>query len=521
MKNFYRLKKFTAVSLCTLGANFIFSEAPKAEAVYEARSDTGTELFNYIENRRREERANALTEEQKKLLKDIETAKNNLPKPIQEGEPVPVAFEGSSLSFDAATGEFSAAGKVDIIQLEGYRFQSREAAGNINEQEIRVHGKAHMLQLVEGAPRVTLDGYDTVYNYGTKTGTMGRARGKAGEYYISGKRFEFYPDHIVVYDATQTKCGAKKPDYHVGAKRMEIWPEQIIRMYDVKFYVGERMVGSRGYFEKKIEEGDNPYFPRLGYDTDHGAYIEDTFEIPVINEHFKGVIHAHIGTKSHIRSNAEFHYDNREFSAKALYGYYYDTNKSWIKKEPGLDLLFRKRIPNLPMSYSIEYEIGDWSARGISSTHQEFEIGLAHDPITLFKKYNLFLSTSYKITKDDVKTSGVGDSTVKGMNYRGVVMREFDDRFAAYLGYEYTKNNSQNSVFDFGLDSYSNKFIAGASYRLTDRDRFVVGLKFDSARRRLEDADYYWYRDLHCSTAIIRWRQKRHKWEVRWQFTPW
>ncbi len=498
------------------------SEIPRAQAVYRSSSDTGTQIFDYIENRRREERANALTDDQKKLLADIEEARERLPHELKPGDPIPAAFEGDDMVYNAATGEFIARGSVDIIQLEGYRFQSKEASGNVHTQEVRVKGKAHMMQLKENAPRVTLDGYNTVYNYGNKTGTMERVSGKTGEYYISGKRFEFYPDHIVAYDAYQTKCGAKKPDYRLSAERMEIWPEQIIRMYDVKFWVGEMVVGTKKYDERKLDASESPYFPRVGYNKDSGVYVEDKFEFPVINDHFKAVINAHIESKNGIRSNAEFHYNNRNFAARALYGYYYDDDNKWIKKEPALDLLYVKGIENLPLSYSLEYEVGKWSSDRVSSTHQEFEAGLQHDPIKLWDTYTLLLRTSYKITKDnDVSPQIRGDTTVKGLNYYITLFREFDRKFAAYTAYHYTKNTSQNSLYDFDTDSYSNKYLLGASYRLTDKDRFVVGLKFDTSRGTLEDADYYWYRDLHCSTAVIRWRQKRDKIEAHWQFTPW
>ena len=107
------------------------------------------------------------------------------------------------------------------------------------------------------------------------------------------------------------------------------------------------------------------------------------------------------------------------------------------------------------------------------------------------------------------------------MNFDITLAKEFNDRFAAYTAYNYTKNNSQNSVFDFDLDSYSHKFETGLSYRLTDKDRFVIGWKFDAQQGTLEDTDYFWYRDLHCSTAVFRWREKRKKFEAHWQFTPW
>ena len=66
-------KKFILAAICALG---VFSEIPQAHAVYESKSDTGTEIFDYIENHRREQRANALTDDQIKLLADIDSTFN-------------------------------------------------------------------------------------------------------------------------------------------------------------------------------------------------------------------------------------------------------------------------------------------------------------------------------------------------------------------------------------------------------------------------------------------------------------
>ena len=492
-----------------------------AEAVYEAKSDTGTEFFDFVENRRREIRDQQLTEEQEKLLADIAEAKERLPHEPKDGEPTPVAFEGDDLVYYSGSGEFIATGKVDILQLEGYRFQSDEAKGNIKEQVVNVEGKAHVMQLTEGAPRVTLDGYKTVYNYGTKTGTMGEAKGKAGEYYLTGKRFEFYPDHIVVYNGTQTKCGAKSPDYHLSAERMEIWPEQVIKMYNVKFWIKGTVVGSKSYEENKLGEKSDNYFPRVGYNSDHGLYLRDKFEIKLIPPHLKLDIGAHIETKKGVRSNAEVVYENRNVYSRLKYGFYTDSDARWIQKEPSLELGYGRHIDGLPVSYHLRTELGHWRQDSVSSTHHEYELNLNHDPITIDNNYMLFLSTGYKITQDDAKDVKNGDSTIRGMHYNILLGREFDSRTAAYLGFSYNKNNSKNSVFDFDTDDFSRKLQAGISYYLTPKDRVVVGVKWDADNHRVDDVDYYWYHDLHCSQAILRWRGKKKKLEVRWEFIPW
>lgn len=490
-----------------------------AQAEYEASSDTGTEFFNYIENRRREERANRLTEEQEKLLDDIAEAKERLPHEPKEGEPVPAVFEGDDLVYYTGSGEFIATGKVDIIQLDGHRFQSDEARGNTKDQVVRVDGKAHVLQLMENAPRITLDGYRTVYNYGKKTGTMEAANGKFGEYYLTGKRFEFYPDHIVVYDGTQTKCGAEKPDYHLSAERMEIWPEQVMKMYNVKFWIKDKVVGTKAYEENKLGEKGKNYFPRFGYNSDHGVYVRDTFEIPLA-PHWSLDIGAYIESKKGIRSNVELNYNNREFNGVLRYGFYDDSDARWIQKEPSLNLSYEKHFGGLPLAYRIEGEIGHWRQNEISSTHQEYEFILAHDPIFI-GRFILFANTSYKITKDNAKNVSNRNTTVRGMNYNVLLGREFNERLAAYVSYSYNKSNSRNSLFNFDNDDFSRKLQAGISYAITPKDRIVVGIKWNADNHKLDDIDYYWYHDLHCSQAVLRWRGKRKKLEVHWEFTPW
>ena len=582
------MKKIFVVMM-TVIASFPMTSLAK----YHASSDTGTEILDYIENRRREERTNRLTEEQKKLLEDIEKAKEQLPHPEQlkdeetaediekskenlpqsqksnkketsentenikkdssqseksennkelpqseenskdketsagaeqTGEQdkkenkkkssAPAVFEGDDLRYDVETGEFQAIGKVDILQIDGHRFQSNEAYGNIKDQVVRVPSKAHVLQLTPNSPRITLDGYRTVYNYGTKTGTMGAARGKTGEYYISAKRFEFYPDHIVAYDATQTKCGAKRPDYHLSAEKMELWEGKIMRMYKIKFWIKDNIVAAKDYDERDITKSRENNFPRVGYNRDHGAYVEQKFEYPII-DHVKGTIDAHIETKKGIRSNTGIRYDNRDFNARVVYGYFEDSDNIWIQKEPSLLLGYNRPINGLPMYYELGYEVGHWRSENIASTHQCYSVGLGHNPIN-WGRYVMFLHTGYSIIKESAD-----DSTVKGLNYDIVTAREFDDRFAAFTGYHYRKSTTKNSLFRYNNDDYAREFETGFSYVIDDKNRAVIGWKFDAEEGSLKDVDYYWYHDLHCSQLVLRYREKRDRFEAHWQFTPW
>lgn len=497
---------------------FIVSFPMPALAKYRSNSDTGTEVLDYIENRRREQRYNQLTDEQKKLLEDIEKAKEQLPHPDkpnnEKSSAAPTVFEGDDLRYDVETGEFQAIGRVDIIQIDGHRFQSNEIYGNTKDQVVRIPGKAHVIQLQKDAPRITLDGYRTVYNYGTQTGLMGAARGKAGEYYITAKRFEFYPDHIVAYDATQTKCSAKRPDYHLSAEKMELWEGKVMKMYKIKFWIKDNIVAAKDYDERDITKNQDSNFPKVGYDRDHGAYVEQKFEYPII-DHVKGTVNAHIETKNGIRSNTGVKYDNRDFNAKVVYGYFEDSDNIWIQKEPSLILGYSRPINGMPLRYGLGYEIGHWRSEDIASTHQCYSVGLAHNPIE-WGKYVMFLNTGYAIVKESAD-----DSTVKGFSYDVVTAREFDDRFAAFTGYHYRKSTTQNSLFRYNNDDYSREFETGFSYVIDEKNRAVIGWRFDAEEGSLRDVDYYWYHDLHCSQLVLRYREKRDRFEAHWQFTPW
>jgi len=284
-----------------------------------------------------------------------------------------------------------------------------------------------------------------------------------------------------------------------------------------------RVIGKKAYEERTMEESPETYFPKVGYDSDNGAYIEDSFEFPIIPPHLMATTKVHIGTKNGVRSHAELNYTNRELSHSLVYGYYYDGNGNWVQRNPSFITEYYKHFGGAPLSYGIKYEIGKWKSSTAASTHQAFELNFYHDPIIIDKKYLLLLKVGYTFTRDNIeRPENSGINTVHGMNYDVKLAREFNDRFAAFVGYNYTRNNSQNSLYEFNnSDSYSSKFLAGASYQLTNKDRFVIGLKYNAENSHLEDVDCYWFRDLHCSTAVLRWRAKRHKWELHWQFTPW
>lgn len=487
-----------------------------AGASYHADSDTGIDALDYIEDQHRTERENRLTEEQEKLLADAKAMEKNLRYPVDPKKAAPVAFEGDELTYDERDGSFIAKGKVDILQMDAHRFQGEEVTGNTKSQDVNIPDKAHILQMTPGQVRVTLDGYKAHYNYGAKTGTLEDVKGKAGAHYITGKRFEFYPDRIVIYDGTESKCGAKRPDYHLSAKKIVYYPNQKIVMENVKFHLRGRVILTRKHYEADVGAGSSKkhVYPRVGYNDSDGAYLRWNLSFPM-RKNLDLNTNIFVNTKDGWRSNYDVTWTNHGMKTGVSYGHFEDSDDKWVKKEPSVFWKYSAHIGNTHFAYGLNTEYGRWYGDGVHSNHGEYGASLSYDPIR-FHRYTLYLKTGYSITRESFD-----NSRVSGISGDAVLTKDFNDRWAAYAGYHYSKNNQENTLFDYDTDDYSKKLEGGFSYRIDDLNRLAVGTKYDLDHKKWKNIDYYWYHDLHCSQVILRYKSKENKWNIRWQFTPW
>ena len=487
---------------------------PAAHAAYRGDTDTGFQHLDFIENERREERENRLTQEQVKLLADVGEMEKYLRHPVDAAAPSPIAFEGDDLTYDERTGDFTAKGHVDIVQLAARRFQGDYVEGNTASGEVSVPDRAHMLQLTEGAARVTLDGYRINYNYKTREGTMAEAKGKVGGYYMTGKRFEFYPDKIVVYDGTQTKCSAEKPDYHLSADVAELYPGDRMVLTNVKFWIKNKVIFTKKHYEVDVSKPIQRNLPSAGYDSDDGLWLEQTFSYDLAPR-VTASANLYVTTNKGWRSHYDLGWENRGTEALLTYGVFEDGDDGWIKKEPALILSYNKRLGSMPITYRLYSEYGRWYGSGIHSNHWQYGISAAHDTIRLHG-YRLDLAAGYSITRESYD-----GSRVQGFNASAYITRPFNERFAAYIGGVYTKSTKANTLFEFDQEDYSKILQAGLSYRLDEHNRIGLGTKYAVDPHKWTDVDYYWFHDLHCSQIILRYRSEQDSWKIKWEFTPW
>ena len=489
------------------------------QAAYRGSSDAGMNRLDFIENQRRAERENQPSEAQKKLAAETQEMQKHLRYPVDPQKPAPASFEGDDLTYDQTTGEFTAVGKVHIVQMDGHLFDSPDSVrGNLQKQQVEIPGKAHVIQITPGQPRVELDGYRAFYRYGAKTGSLESAKGKVDHQYVSGKRFEFYPDHIVIYDGTTTKCGAARPDYHLSAERIELYPNDKIILYKAKFWVKGTVLYARDRYEQDLTKGDTSrIFPRIGYNKDAGVWLKQDLSQSIANRVWTEE-HLYIDQKHGGRSYGDFRWETKKAGTLSLaYGYYKDGDEHWVKRKPNFDWNYDHLIKGTPYSYGFSYRVGRWEnqSNGIESTHSVYGFHVSRAPIS-FHRWYLTLDAGYTITRESYD-----DSIVRGLNCDVGLIRDFNERWAAYTAYGYKRNNTKNSLFDVDLDDYSQKIQAGASYRVTDRDRVAAALEWNAQSGNLHDVDYYWFHDFHCTQLILRYRSKQDTWKVQWQFTPW
>ncbi|MBO6236292.1 MAG: LPS-assembly protein LptD, partial [Schwartzia sp.] len=388
MQNFWRIWIVAGV----LAALFT---PMKSEARYGSETDTNATALDYIENNRRRARENQLSDEQLQLMEDAKEMTANLRHPIDPSKPKPMVLEGDDMYYDQTTGDVYARGDVRVTSIDYRRVETEEARGNLKKEEIQVDGKAHMLQMTPGQARITMDGYRLVYHYGKQTGTMENGRGKIDKYYVYGRRFEFYPDKVYVLDGWQTRCNAKNPDYRVSGDLIEIYPEHEVLIYQAKFWLKDKILFTKKYHRIDISPGAEqmPQFPRFGYDNDDGFWITQKFSISPWRR-MEAFADVRYYSKHGFRNVYGLEWSNAGNSAKLHHGYFEDSNNNWIKKEPTFIYQYSHQLGKLPFSYSLNFEGGRWTNKGITSTHTYYGVTLSPYTLKLGGSYSWRLSMS-------------------------------------------------------------------------------------------------------------------------------
>lgn len=537
------------------------AEASFLNRPYDSDAESGVEALDWIENRDRNIRKNMDTKEQQRLKRDVADMKRAIarddrrdaaaaaagtaanragqtdgtfgsgPKAKGKNEQPPLAFEGDDIFYDQTTGNVYAKGSVKVTRVDGKRVITEQADGNTKDQNVRLPEGGQFVNITPGESKVDMTGYRILYNYGRETGSLENGRGKVQGWYITGKRIEIFPDQMVIYNGTVSGCSAKYPDYHMSAKKVEIWRDTMV-MHSVGYWLGGVQIGwERRATRDLTKERQNPYYPNVGYSSDEGFYVGDTFHWGIA-KNTQAYVDLHYSVKEQWRNVYGLSYNAAGHKFTLEYGKYSDSDERYLRKEPTFRYSFSHRIGKSPFTLGLAFERGQWkqeskdnktaAGRGkdINSLHTEYNITLTPDSIPLGKKLRMTNSLGYSIIKESHD-----ESTNSGFEYNGSFLYTPDKNFAVYASYKHTQRNYSTTLFDYDTENYGSLVKWGLSWRVAPKDRFVVGFSKDVIGGNMNKVDYYWFHNFHCMEIILNYRINHYnddrRTKIILQFAPW
>ncbi|HWR44309.1 LPS-assembly protein LptD [Sporomusa sp.] len=410
---------------------------------------------------------------------------------------VPIVIEANDLSFSDETGDIQATGNV-VITNAGQRMEAAQINGNTKLSKVWVKDKAVLSQ--QGT---TITGTNTIYNYKLKTGSMEMAKGQVESKYISGNNISMFPDKLTINNGTATTCPAKVPDYHISADKIEIWPGDKMIAYNAKFWIGNMVIFTLPKYQQSLKPNEGSgVFPRLGYDSDDGAFIKQRLEYPLGN-----TVSAYANLDYYSRANFKPNYGlihrEKDYTFGIAQGHFRDVDSNWIKKEPEFKFSYNPhRLGNLPISYTFTAAYGKWSDSAKTSWHQDYSLYLKHDPIKIGSSANLNLGTGIQHVRESYD-----DSTQNIWKFDATMDKKWSERLSTWVGYHYTQNN--DTLFEYDKTDLSRELKSGFTYKIDKMNAIGISHSYDLDNHKVADVDYSWYRNLHCWEAKITYRAER------------
>ncbi|WP_094603891.1 LPS-assembly protein LptD [Sporomusa silvacetica DSM 10669] len=422
---------------------------------------------------------------------------------------VPIVIEANDLSFSDETGDILAKGNVVITNV-GQRLEAEQIDGNAKISEIRIKEKSRFFQ-----KDLTLDGTGTVYNYKLKTGSMKQAKGQLEDKYIAGETISMSPSQLTINNGTATACPAKVPDYHISAEKIEIWPGDKMIAYNAKVWIGKMVIFTLPKYEQSLKpNAGNGVFPRLGYDSDDGAFIKQHLEYPLSN-----MVSAYANLDYYSRSNFKPSYGlihrDKNYTFSIDQGHFTDDDSNWIKKEPEFKFSYKpQQLGNLPIHYTFSAAYGKWSDSEKTSWHQEYSLYFKHEPIKFGSSAKLNLGTGVQHVIESYD-----DSTRNIWKFDATLDKQWSERFSTSVGYHYAQNN--NTLFEYDKTDLSRELKTGFIYKIDKMNAVGISHSYDLDNHEVADVDYSWYRNLHCWEAKITYRAERDQLRVEASTIKW
>lgn len=423
---------------------------------------------------------------------------------------VPIVIDADHLSFSDATGDLFANGNVTVVQKDN-KLLTDAMRGNSKKTEFWIDGVADFFQA-----GTKLTGMKTHYNYTKHTGSMQEVKGIVGHQHIAGQDIDMFPDELIIHNGIATKCPAKVPDYHISAEKMEIWPGEKMIAYNAKFWIGKTVIFALPKYQRSLRKEDEgqDVFPRVGYYSDEGFFIQEHLEHP-IGDKVSAFTDLNYYTRAGFKPQYGLIDREKKYALSVMKGEDRDSNGNWIKKEPEFKFdLYSQRVGKLPVSYTFSIIYGKWTDNLKSSWHQDYNLYFARDTIKLSDSLFLNLGTGFQYIHESFNGSNQNVFKVDT-----VLTKVWSPKFTTTLEHHYTKNDV--SLFNYNVADMAREADIGFTYRIDNKNMIGFRQSYDLKNNKVYDQDITWYRDLHCWQAAITYRAKRSQLSWTLSTTRW
>lgn len=450
--------------------------------------------------------ANKVNDKDKQQSK--KSQQNDKSKKKPEGRSnAPIVIEADKLSFSDLSGDMFAQGNVRVQQNRDY-ILTDAMRGNAKKTEVWIDGTATMVQPLE---KVKMVGTSTYYNYTTHLGNMKDIQGMVGDERLTGHSLEFYPEKMVGHDATMTRCPAKVPDYHVSAEKVEIWPGEKLIAYNAKFWIKNTVIYSTAKYQKSLDPNSQSEFPRVGYTSEDGFYIQQYFEYP-LTDNVAAFTDLGYFSKRGFKPTGGLVQRTQNYTLTLTQGDYRDSDSHWVTKEPELRFEYNtKRIGETPFSYTFTAIYGKWTDEVKSSWHQDYTLYFSRDGIQLNE--NLLWTNGFGL---EWVHESYDNSSQNIFKYNTALYQRLSPKLTIYGGYNYTKNNQ--SLFSYNSTTLGRELVAGFTYKLDRMNTIAYTMNYDITNSRLDKRSYTWYRNLHCWKLAISYKPMENQ-RITWDLS--
>jgi len=424
----------------------------------------------------------------------------------------PITLEANYLQYNDETGDLSASGNVKLNQ-ETTQIYTQQLTGNVKTGDMLANG-----QVTWTEAKSTLTGEKLDYNYKTKAGKMGTAKGNMDGVLITAESTLLQPKEAVTYHATVTKCPAQIPDYKMTAEKIIVYPGEKLIAYNVSFWIKNTKLFTLHKYVKKLDEqeSDNLPIPSIGYRTAEGFFIKQHLEYPLnsklsamadINYYHKRGFEPQLGLIN--RSNHS--------TVTLIAGSEVNLDSEWYDRRP--ELVYSHNdfsMGKLPVKINYKFYAGRiiedttntdlWRSGGA--------IYVSRNPLKLTDNTTLHLGGGYEYTwyeDHEERTIWRGNVGIK---------TALNERVNMGVGFNHEHSNG-STPFKYDAVDIKNELLTDLSWKIDRLWQVGVSTSYDLDNSRLADVDYTITRNLHCFETAVTYREKRDEWKFRVGVVNW